>query len=131
MRFRRHAGNADVVRQEFAAEKGIAPSLRTVEREVTHLRRELTAEARATMRFETPPGRQLQVDFGERRIALGDTSTKMFLFVATLGKTFVSREHQDATRPPPASFSPSRCGSKYVRNAVIPFLPISITLTPP
>lgn len=31
-RFRRHAGNADVVRQEFAAEKGIAVSLRTVER---------------------------------------------------------------------------------------------------
>ncbi len=33
-RFRRHAGNADVVRQELLAEKGIALSLRTVEREV-------------------------------------------------------------------------------------------------
>ena len=33
-RFRRHAGNADVVRQELAAEKGIAVSLRTVERAV-------------------------------------------------------------------------------------------------
>src|SRR3954471_11741936 len=30
--FRRHAGNADVVRQELAAEKGIILSLRTVER---------------------------------------------------------------------------------------------------
>lgn len=50
-RFRRHAGNADVVRQELAAEKGVAVSLRTVERAVAHLRRELRAEARATVRF--------------------------------------------------------------------------------
>src|SRR5436309_1765928 len=31
-RFRRHDGNADVVRQELAMEKGMAVSLRTVER---------------------------------------------------------------------------------------------------
>src|SRR3954451_23222525 len=35
-RFRRHRGNADVVRQELLAERGI--SLRTVERAVAHLR---------------------------------------------------------------------------------------------
>jgi transposase len=40
-RFRRHAGNADVVRQELEREKGIRLTLRTVEREVRHLRREL------------------------------------------------------------------------------------------
>ena len=34
-RFRDHAGNADVVRQELLAEKGIKLSLRTVEREET------------------------------------------------------------------------------------------------
>jgi len=59
-RFRRHAGNADVVRKELVANKGIEMSLRTVERAVTHLRQELRAEARAkvratvraTMRFE-------------------------------------------------------------------------------
>jgi transposase len=33
-RFRRHRGNADVVRQELLAEKGIAASLRTVQRAV-------------------------------------------------------------------------------------------------
>jgi transposase len=37
-RFRRHAGNADVIRQELVAEKGIEVSLRTVERAVAHLR---------------------------------------------------------------------------------------------
>jgi transposase len=84
-RFRRHAGNADVVRQELEREKGIRLTLRTVEREVRHLRRELEAEARATIRFETPPGKQLQIDFGERRVAIGDESVKVYLFVATLG----------------------------------------------
>lgn len=84
-RLRRHAGNADVVRQELLAERGIGVSLRTVEREVAPFRRALEAEARATVRFETPPGHQRQIDFGERRITIGGASTKVFLFVATLG----------------------------------------------
>ncbi len=84
-RFRRHRGNADVVRQELAGELGIAVSLRTVERAVVHLRRELAAEALATVRFETPPGRQLQIDFGERGVLIGDEVVRVYLFVATLG----------------------------------------------
>jgi transposase len=84
-RFRRHAGNADVVRQELAAEQGIVVSLRTVERAVAPLRRELVAAARATVRFETRPGEQLQIDFGERRVEIGGTAVKVFFFVATLG----------------------------------------------
>ena len=46
-RFRQHAGNADVVRQDLAAEKGIHVSLRTVERAVAPLRRDLVIAARA------------------------------------------------------------------------------------
>lgn len=84
-RFRRHAGNADVVRQELAYEKGIVTSLRTVERAVAPLRRELVAAARATVRFETRPGEQLQIDFGERRVEIGGAAVKVFFFVATLG----------------------------------------------
>ena len=60
-------------------------TLRTVEREVRHLRRELEAEARATIRFETPPGKQLQIDFGERRVTIGGENVRVYLFVATLG----------------------------------------------
>jgi hypothetical protein len=37
-RFRRHRGNADVIRQELAAEKDIVVSLRTVERAVAPYR---------------------------------------------------------------------------------------------
>jgi len=95
-RFRRHAGNADVVRQELAAELGIAVSLRTVERAVAHLRQELRAEARATVRFETRPGQQLQIDFGERRVEIGERMEKVFFFVATLG--YSRRLHARAYR---------------------------------
>jgi transposase len=84
-RFRRHAGNADVVRQELVAERGIAVSLRTVERAVVQQRQMLLAEARATVRFETPPGRQLQIDFGERRVEIAGEMVRVHLFVATLG----------------------------------------------
>ncbi|MBV8892190.1 MAG: hypothetical protein JO266_09530 [Acidobacteria bacterium] len=73
-RFRRHAGNADIVRQELVAEKSIVLSLRTIERAVAPLRCELEAQARATLRFETPPGKQLQIDFGERRVAIGGSA---------------------------------------------------------
>jgi transposase len=84
-RFCRHDGNADVIRQELAVEKGIEVSLRTVERALAPLRRELLAEARATVRFETRPGDQLQIDFGERLVEIGGERVKVFLFVATLG----------------------------------------------
>ncbi len=49
------------------------------------LRRLLTAEAKATVRFETPPGRQLQIDFGQLRVPIADERVRVFLFVATLG----------------------------------------------
>ena len=84
-RFLQHRGNADVVRQELRRERGVDVSLRTVERAVTGFRRELSALARATVRFETPPGKQLQIDFGETRILVGDERPKVYLFVATLG----------------------------------------------
>jgi transposase len=84
-RFRRHAGNADVVRQELAREKGFVASLRTVERAVAPMRQELIAAARAAVRFETRPGEQLQIDFGERRVEINGAMVKVFFFVATLG----------------------------------------------
>jgi len=44
-RLRQHRGNADVVRQDLARELGVAVSLRTVQRAVAPLRRELRAQA--------------------------------------------------------------------------------------
>jgi len=84
-RFRRHRGNCDVVRQDLVREHAIAVSLRTVERAVAPLRQALRAEARACVRFETPPGKQLQIDFGETRVPIGGATVRVHLFVATLG----------------------------------------------
>jgi hypothetical protein len=54
-----------VVHQELTGEKGIAVSLRTVEWPVEPWPQELRATALATVRCETPPGKQLQDDIGE------------------------------------------------------------------
>jgi transposase len=83
--FLQHHGNADVVRQELEREHGLKTSLRTVQRAVRGLRRRLNAEARATVRFETAPGAQLQVDFGTRRVVIGERPQAVHVFVATLG----------------------------------------------
>jgi transposase len=84
-RFLAHRGNADVVRQELASEKGIEVSLRTVERAVEPWRRELRNAALATVRFETPPGRQLQADFGQCLVSIGGERVRVHLAVLTLG----------------------------------------------
>ena len=88
-----HRGNCDVVRQELQREHGIEVSLRTVERAVAHLRREVLAQSVATVRYETPPGHQLQIDFGTVRVPVADEPLKVHLFVATLGysrRTYVT-----------------------------------------
>jgi transposase len=92
IRYLQHRGNADVVRQDLRREMGIKVSLRTVERAVRHLRREVLAQKLATVRFETAPGEQLQIDFGSLSVKIGAESRKIYLFVATLGysrRTFV------------------------------------------
>jgi hypothetical protein len=43
----------------------------------------LRAEAVATVRYETPPGQQLQIDFGSTSVAVGGEMQRIHLFVAT------------------------------------------------
>jgi transposase len=98
---RRHRGNADVVRQELERQKGIQVSLRTVQRAVQAHRVQLEAEAKATLRFETPPGEQGQADFGTMRVQIGGEGVRVHLFVMTLGysrRVFVA-PFLDETRP--------------------------------
>jgi transposase len=84
-RLQQHRGNADVVRQDLQRQHGVAVSLRTVERAVAPYRRELRAAEVATIRFETAPGEQLQIDFGETILSIAGARVKVHLFVATLG----------------------------------------------
>jgi transposase len=83
--FEQHHGNAEVVRQELLKQKGIEVSLRTVERAVQAWREALRQSRQATVRYETPPGKQLQADFGELWVPIGGVRTKVHICVLTLG----------------------------------------------
>jgi transposase len=76
-------GNAVVVRR-LLAEGGVRVSIRTVQRAVADVRRAQRAADLATVRVETPPGDQLQIDFGQKRIQIGDAWVRVFLLVAVL-----------------------------------------------
>ena len=79
-------GNGLAAKAHFDAdEHGVAVSLRTVERAVKPLRQQWRAQALATVRFETAPGAQLQIDFGERAVMIAGERERVYLFVATLG----------------------------------------------
>lgn len=78
------AGNAVVV-QRLLAERGTTISVRTVERAVADIRQAQRASALATVRVETAPGDQLQIDFGQKRLEIAGVRVRIFLLVAVLG----------------------------------------------
>ena len=76
-------GNAVVV-QRLLAERGLTVSVRTIERAVADIRRAQRVAALATVRVETAPGDQLQIDFGQKRLHIAGVSVRIFLLVAVL-----------------------------------------------
>ena len=77
--------SARVLFQELRAERGYTGSYETVKRFVRPLRR-LQTQAEGTLtRFETPPGQQSQVDWGQSRVRFRDGVVVQHLFVLTLG----------------------------------------------
>jgi transposase len=85
-------GNAVVVQQELAAQ-GRAVSLRTLQRAVAPLRQARRAEHLATVRFETEPGHQMQIDFGEKLVTIAGEPVTVFLMTVVLAhsrRLFVS-----------------------------------------
>jgi transposase len=96
-------GNAVVV-QRLLREGGCQASVRTVQRAVAPVRDAQRAAAIATVRVETAPGAQMQVDFGEKRVTIAGHALKVFLLVAVLSysrRVFVKaflRERQDDWR---------------------------------
>jgi len=77
-------GNTVVVQQELA-EKGIDVELRTLQRAVAPLRQAARAKALATVRFETAPGKQMQIDFGEKVVMIAGEPVKVHLMTVVLG----------------------------------------------
>lgn len=94
-------GNAVVV-ADLLAERGVTVHPRTVQRVVQPHRQAKHAAEVATVRFETAPGHQLQIDFGEKWVWIGERRTRVMLFVAVLGysrreyvQAFLSQRHDD------------------------------------
>jgi transposase len=77
-------GNTVVVQQELAA-RGIEVELRTLQRAVAPLRQEARARALATVRFETAPGQQMQIDFGQKVVAIAGEDVTVHLMTVVLG----------------------------------------------
>jgi len=83
--FCKHKGNGSVVHQELIREHGICVDKSTVRKALKPLRKELEVAAKATVRFETPPGQQMQIDFGSMTVKINNTLTRVHFFVAVLG----------------------------------------------
>jgi transposase len=77
-------GNTVVIQQELAR-RGSQIDLRTLQRAVASLRQEQRARALATVRFETAPGQQIQIDFGEKFVRIAGQRVKVYLMTAVLG----------------------------------------------
>lgn len=94
-------GNAVVVHQ-LLRDEGHEASTRTVQRTVQGTRQARRAEQLATVRFETPPGRQMQIDFGQKLVRIAGQMVKVFFLTAVLGysrrlfvKAFLAERHDD------------------------------------
>jgi transposase len=96
------AGGNAVVVQRLLAARGLAVSVRTIERAVADIRRERRVAQLATVRVETAPGDQLQIDFGQKRVQIAGAWVRVFLLVAVLSysrrlfvKAFLNERQDD------------------------------------
>lgn len=76
--------NASVLFRE-ARLQGYQGGYETLKRFVRPLRAEQRKMAEATLRFETPPGQQGQVDWGSSAVWVGDRRVRLHFFILTLG----------------------------------------------
>jgi transposase len=76
--------NSAVLYRELVTHFGYTGSAQQVLRFVRPLR-VAARRPRGTVRFETPPGQQAQVDFGQRQVWIADQRATAHVFVCTLG----------------------------------------------
>jgi len=77
-------GNGVVV-QRLLAQQAVDVPLRTLQRVLAPHRQSKRAAELATVRFETAPGHQMQIDFGEKWVSIAGERTRVHFFVAVLG----------------------------------------------
>jgi transposase len=77
--------SARILFQELVSKKGYRGSYDTVKLFVKPLRAARMQAERALLRFETPPGLQSQVDWGQARVPFRSGAAVLHLFALTLG----------------------------------------------
>src|SRR5439155_1176532 len=77
--------SARILFQELRRARGYRGSYETVKRFVRPLRAAEQATERATVRFETPPGQQSQIDWGQAQIHFRHRPVILHVFILTLG----------------------------------------------
>ena len=77
--------SARILYQELRARHGYGGGYDTVKNAVRPLRKEAALAALTQRRFETGPGEQAQVDWGQVKVRFGDAITTVHVFVMTLG----------------------------------------------
>lgn len=94
-------GNAVVVAR-LLRERGVEVSVRSCQEYLADHRRTRRAEAVATVRFETAPGHQMQIDFGQKRVHIAGALVVVHLLVAVLSysrrlfvKAFLAERQDD------------------------------------
>ncbi len=76
-------GNSVVV-TEMLRKRGHDVALRTVQKVTSERRREQVAAAVASVRYETAPGAQMQIDFGQKLVWIAGAMVRVHLLVAVL-----------------------------------------------
>lgn len=77
--------SARILLQELVRQHGYAGSYDTVKRFVRPLRAEQALDDITQRRFETPPGAQSQIDWGQARVHFRTRPVELHIFVLTLG----------------------------------------------
>lgn len=75
--------SARILYQELRASRGYPGSYETVKRFVTPLRKVQLQAERALLRFETPPGHQSQIDWGQATVPFRTSPSVVHVFVLT------------------------------------------------
>jgi transposase len=77
--------SARILHQELRLQRGFTGSYETVKLAVRPLRAQASLAGLTQRRFETGPGEQAQVDWGQVSVTLGGQRVKVHIFVMTLG----------------------------------------------
>ena len=77
--------SAQILFQELRASRGYTGGYDTVRNAVRPLRLEAAAQSLTQRRFETEPGQQAQVDWGQVRVRFAGSAAQVHIFVMTLG----------------------------------------------